>query len=156
MLNNLKCFCKGVILNANPCFGGAIQKDTNGTVLKADTTIENCILDGKLWVGKSANPVTDDDYKLGEIVPYTLLREVDVSTVSEIIDGRHTKTFVRTFTYLGENTIVLNELGLHKTIKYSVSGQQLTTDFLLARELFSSPIVVRPNETFTVSMRFEI
>lgn len=156
ILNNLKYFCKGVFLNANPRVEGAEQKDINGTTLRADTIIENCILDGRLQVGTGITSVTVDDYKLAKKVDFSLLDVVAEDTVSKIIDNRFTKTFVKTLTYKGTETINITEIGLYKNIKWSTTGQQVITDYLLARQLLSAPITVKPNETFTVSMRIEI
>ena len=102
-------------------------------------------------VGTSDTTPNIEDYGLGaKVTDVTVTPLVTIN----VVDNRFVMNISATVTYTGaEESIEIKEIGVTKYLRY---GKYAYGDFLIARELLETPVTVKQNESFTVSLTLEI
>lgn len=98
-------------------------------------------------VGNGATPPTTNDYKLNSFVEL-----YPVSASVAYYQNGTTLTVTRTFKNTGAEDITVSEVGLCGS---AASNTSINSNFLLAREVLSSPVTIKPNEMYTFTIAIE-
>lgn len=100
-------------------------------------------------VGDGDTPPTSEDYALDNDITSSF-SNVTISSVSTTATSENTTiTYIITGTNSTSDTLTIREIGYVKDIYYSQSFN--TVPVLMAREVLDEPIVVEPNQTFTIN-----
>lgn len=102
-----------------------------------------------LLVGTNNATPTENDYTINAIDTVT---SVANQTITRVIDndGQFAMQIKRTLKNTAEEDITIKELGLFRTIEYNNGREK--ANFLLAREVLGTPLIVPAGGNFTVSM----
>ena len=122
-------------------YGGIRSQATSVAVTSASHIISN------ICVGSGTTPAQADDYMLENEIT-SGLTFVSNYTTSDVANGKI--TFIKTMRNDSTETMSISEVGM--TDIYTPDASSTNYQIMVLREVYNTPIVVAPGESFTVTI----